>query len=210
MSEMRLLSRVEVAERMTSDEFFRYAPEDQKAELIDGVMIVHSPPLDVHERLLIFLLRLLAEYVEQFDLGELRGSRTPVELAEDQTFEPDVLFVVREREEIIQHKGVFGPPDLVIEVLSASTASFDRGAKFRAYERAGVRELWLIDPHGPAGTEFYRLESGRLRPVMPDPDGLLRSVAVTGFAIRVAWLWPAGRFIPVMAALREIGSLLET
>jgi len=42
---MNVLSRVEVAERMTSEEFFRYAPEDQKAELIDGVMIVHSPPL---------------------------------------------------------------------------------------------------------------------------------------------------------------------
>ena len=206
MSETRLLSRVEVAERMSSSEFFRYAPEDQKAELIDGVMIVHSPPLDVHERLVIFLLRLLAEYVEQFDLGEVRGSRTPVELAEDQTFEPDILFVAREREEIIQRKGVFGPPDLVIEILSASTASFDRGQKFRVYERAGVRELWLIDPYGPAGTEFYRLEGERFQPVMPDPDGCLRSVAVPGFAIQVEWLWPAGRFIPVMTALREIDS----
>ena len=206
MSETRLLSRVEVAERMSSSEFFRYAPEDQKAELIDGVMIVHSPPLDVHERLVIFLLRLLAEYVEQFDLGEVRGSRTPVELAEDQTFEPDILFVAREREEIIQRKGVFGPPDLVIEILSASTASFDRGQKFRVYERAGVRELWLIDPYGPAGTEFYRLEGERFQSVMPDPDGCLRSVAAPGFAIQVEWLWPAGRFIPVMTALRKIDS----
>jgi Uma2 family endonuclease len=206
MSETRLLSRVEVVERMSSSEFFRYAPEDQKAELIDGVMIVHSPPLDVHERLQGFLFALLRMYVEAADLGEVRGSRTPVELAEDQTFEPDILFVAREREEIIQRKGVFGPPDFIVEILSASTASYDRGAKFRIYERAGVRELWLIDPYGPAGTEFYRLEGERFQPVMPDPDGWLRAVAVSDFAIQVEWLWPAGRFIPVMTALGEIAS----
>ena len=56
-------SRVEVAERITSEEFLRRAPEDQKAELIDGVMIVAPPPLDIHERLVLFLLRLLGEYV---------------------------------------------------------------------------------------------------------------------------------------------------
>ena len=205
MSEMRLLSRVEVAERVTSDEFFRC--KDRKAELIVGVIIVHSPSWDIHERLQAFLLTLLGMYVETADLGEIRGSRTPVELAEDQVFEPDILFVTREREEIIQRQGVFGPPDLVIEVLSASTASHDRGAKFRVYERAGVRELWLIDPYGPAGTEFYRLEGERFRPVMPDPGGWLRSAAVSGFAIQVEWLWPVGRFIPVMTALKEIGTL---
>ena len=85
MGETRLLSRVEVAERMTSSEFFRYAPEDQKAELIDGVMIVHSPPLDIHERLQGFLYTVLRMHVEAADLGEVRGSRTPVELEEDQT-----------------------------------------------------------------------------------------------------------------------------
>jgi Uma2 family endonuclease len=97
----------------------------------------------------------------------------------------------------------------MIEVLSASTASYDRGAKFRAYERAGVRELWLIDPYGPAGTEFYQLEGERFQPVMPDPDGVLHSAAVLGFSIRVEWLWPADRFISVMAALKEIDALLE-
>jgi len=201
---MAVLSRVEVAERMTSEEFFRYAPEDQKAELIDGVMIVQSPPLVAHERLFRFLFRLLAAYVEEHDLGEVLGSRTPVELEIDQAPEPDILFVAKERLDIIQPKGVFGPPDLVIEILSAGAIHYDRGPKFRAYERAGVRELWLIDPYGPAGTEFYQLQADRFAPVVPDEKGILHSVAVPGFWIDVAWLWPAERFIPVREALERI------
>lgn len=197
-------SRVEVAERITSEEFLRRAPEDQKAELIDGVMIVAPPPLDIHERLVLFLLRLLGEHVERWDLGELRGSRTAVELADDQTYEPDLLFVSRERAHIIQETGIFGAPDLIVEVLSASTAGYDRGTKLRSYDRAGVRELWLIDPYGPVGTELYQRSELGLRPVLPDAEGVLVSIALPGFKLHTSWLWPEGKFIPVSEALAQM------
>jgi len=71
-------------------------------------------------------------------------------------------------------------------------------------KRAGVRELWLIDPYGPTGTEFFQLRGSRLVPVMPDENGILQSVAVSGLWIDVAWLWPGERFIPVRQALSQI------
>ncbi len=203
---LQTLSRVEVAERMTAKDFFRRAPEDRKAELIDGVLIMPSPPSDQHERLQIFLLRLIGEYAERFDLGEVRGSRTAVELAEDQAPEPDILFVAKERAGIIRDEGVFGSPNLVVEVLSASTAANDRGAKFRAYEHAGVGELWLIDPYGPAGTEFYQRQGTTLKPVMPDADGVVHSTTLPGMKLRLAWLWPAERFIPIAEALDQMAA----
>jgi Uma2 family endonuclease len=166
-------------------------------------MIMAPPPLDIHEKLFVFLFILLRDYVEERNLGEMRGSRTGVELAPDQVYEPDIVFVARDRLEIIGPKGIVGAPDLVIEILSASTAQYDRGDKLRTYERAGVRELWLIDPYGPAGTEFYHLEQ-RFVPVAPDPRGVLRSVAVPGFRINAAWLWPKERFITVRQALAQI------
>lgn len=197
--------RVEVKERMTAAQFLIEAPEDRKAELIDGVMVIPMPPFDNHEKLQIFLLRLTSAFAEELDRGEVRGSRTPVVLEEFYAPEPDVLFVHKERADIVQQKGVFGAPDLVIEILSAGTARDDRGKKFRAYERAGVRELWLIDPYGPAGTDFYQLEEGTFCPVHPDGDNILESVAVPGFWIDVAWLWPEdGKFIPVRQALAQI------
>ena len=202
---LRVLSRVEVAERMTSMDFFRNAPEDRKAELIDGVMIMAPPPLYVHERLQVFLLRLLSEYIETYQLGEVLGSRTAVVLADDQTFEPDILFVSGERAGIIRAEGIFGAPDLVVEILSASTASYDRGAKFRAYERAGVRELWLIDPYGPVGTEFFQMQGSIFHPVMPGENGVFTSSVLPGFKLYTNWLWPAEKFIPIQKALQEMG-----
>jgi Uma2 family endonuclease len=204
MTTITTWNRVEVAERMTAADFWQYAPDERKAELINGVMVMAPPPLYIHEKLYAFLFRLLGDYVEERDLGEVHGSRTGVELAPDQVYEPDILFIARDRLGIIQRHGLVGAPDFVIEILSASTAAYDRGDKLRTYERAGVRELWLIDPYGPAGTEFYQLVEGRYLPVLPDSDGILRSNAVPGFWIVATWLWPQGRFITVRQALQQI------
>ena len=51
----------------------------------------------------------------------------------------------------------------------------------QGFQRAGVRELWLIDPYGPVGTEFYHLHDQRFTPIVPDAHGVLRSVATPGF-----------------------------
>jgi Uma2 family endonuclease len=201
---MAVYSRVEIAERMTAEEFFRDAPEDRKAELIDGVMIVPSPATTTHERLQGFLFALLRGYAEEHDLGEVLGSRTAVALAEDQAPEPDILFVAKERLAILQEKGVIGAPDLVVEILSASTQRYDRGPKFRAYAHAGVRELWLIDPYGPEGTEFFQRREQELVQMKPDAQGIFRSVALPGFWIEVQWLWPRTKFISVRRALAAI------
>ena len=122
----RILSRVEVAERMTAADFFRRAPEDRKAELIDGVMIMPSPPSDTHERLVGFLFTLLRMFTEERNLGEVRGSHTAVKLADDQAPEPDVLLVAREREHLITDEGVFGPPDLVPPTTGARSSALMR------------------------------------------------------------------------------------
>lgn len=197
--------RVEVAERVTSDEFLKRAPEERKAELIDGVIVEPMPPLTVHERLQRFLYTLLTLYTEELESGEVFGSRTPVVLSDYYAPEPDILFVATERQDLIRREGIFGAPDLVIEILSAGTAQNDRGPKFLAYERAGVRELWLIDPYGAAGTAFFQLARGSFHPVQSSADYILKSLTVPGFWLDVRWLWPGNeKFIPVRKALEEI------
>ncbi|MBI4330163.1 MAG: Uma2 family endonuclease [Chloroflexi bacterium] len=66
----------------------------------------------------------------------------------DNVVQPDILYVSRDRLNVVTREEVHGVPDLVIEILSPGTADKDRGLKRRLYARHGVRELWLVDPEG--------------------------------------------------------------
>lgn len=202
---MREYSTVELAERITAAKFFELAPE-KLAQLVNGVMVISTPPPILHARLQAFLLTLVGSFVEEDCLGEVLGGNAAVQLSDEQVFVPDVLFVSQARRQIVQAKAITGLPDFVIEILSASTSGYDRGAKRRAYDSHGLGELWLIDPCGPAGTSFYQRKAEHLAEVKPT-SGVLRSTAVQGFAARVDWFWPDGDFITVRKALEEITSL---
>jgi Uma2 family endonuclease len=202
--------RVELSEaplgRWSHDDFMRLAPEDQKAELINGMLIVMPPPSDIHERLQGFLYFVVMGFVKFFKLGEVRGSRSAVRIAPHQTYEPDVLFVSQARLSILAEHQILEAPDLVIEILSSSTAEYDRGVKRENYARAGVRELWLVDPYGPSGTQFFQQREGQLVEVMP-MDGVIHSVALPGFKLKINWLWSdeRGQLADPMAVLSELG-----
>ncbi len=190
--------RVEEMDRLGDEEFMELAPEKPKAELIDGIMIMSSPATIRHERLQVFLLTVLNLYVGARRLGVVVGPNGPVRLASGQIFSPDIFFVTEQRLEIVGEKEVHGAPDFVIEILSASTVNYDRGRKREVYAQAGVRELWLIDPYGPTGTQFYQRQADALVEIKP-VDGIVRSIAVPGFWIDTSWLWPR----PGQAAVTE-------
>jgi Uma2 family endonuclease len=202
--------RVEMMEtsppRWTYHDFMRLAPEDQKAELIDGALIVMPPPLFAHERLQIFLIKVIGMFVDFFNLGQVLGSRTAVRISLHQVYEPDILFVTNERRYIIAESEVLEAPDLVIEILSGSTAQYDRGVKRENYEKAGVRELWLIDPYGPAGTQFYQRQ-GDVFVEVAAANGILYSTVLPNFKLNTAWLWPdeQGNLPNPIAVLKELG-----
>lgn len=202
--------RVELSEapvgRWTHEDFMRLAPGEQKAELINGMLIVMPPPSDIHERLQGFLFFVLMGFAKFFGLGEVRGSRTAVRISPHQTYEPDILFVSQGRAGIIAENQILESPDLVVEILSSSTADYDRGVKREHYARAGVRELWLIDPYGPSGTQFFQQREDRLVEVAP-VNSLIHSVALPGFKLNLNWLWPdeQGQLVNPITVLGELG-----
>lgn len=192
---------------LTLDQFKRLVRNGQKADLIEGVMIVASPATERHEQLFSFLFHLLGLYVENLDLGIVRSSRTLVEVDEKNGYEPDILFVAKARLDIVREKSIVGPPDLVIEIISPGSRSDDAYAKKEGYARLGVHEYWLIDPDNRA-VAFYRL-SGDTYAEVPVKDDTYRSEAVPGFWLRTGWLWPdpQGRLPKVADVLRELGAL---
>jgi Uma2 family endonuclease len=103
-------------------------------------------PSTRHQRAVGRLHRALADFAEERDLGEVFLAPCDVVFGERTAVQPDLLFIRRERLSIVTEPNIQGAPDLVIEVLSPSNASFDRETKLQVYARAGVRELWYVDP----------------------------------------------------------------
>lgn len=123
-------------------------PEEQRTELIDGVLYDMASPSITHQLILGELYVQLKFCQRQHHLP-CRILLAPMDVAldrDDKTrVQPDIL-VVCNPEYLNNKKNIFGAPDLVIEILSPSTLSKDKGLKYYKYYNAGVREYWTIDP----------------------------------------------------------------
>ena len=156
---------------LSKDKRYTYAdylqwPDDARYELIDGEAFLMAPaPLVEHQEVAGEVYRQLAN---QLDGQSCRPYIAPVDVrlpradeadaAIDTVVQPDVLVVCDQAK--IDRRGVRGAPDWVLEVLSPSTAAHDQIAKRRTYERAGVREYWLVHP-GDRTLTVYRLAEGQ-------------------------------------------------
>ena len=127
-------------------------------EVINGKEVLMSPrPATKHA--------ITAGNIYHIFRGFLKGKRCKaffeheVHLDENNIFVPDVLIVCDQNN--IKTNWIDNAPELVVEVLSPSSAINDRGAKKDAYERAGVKEYWIVDPAAKS-IEVYYLKDGRL------------------------------------------------
>ena len=123
-------------------------PDDgRRYEAIEGDLYVTPAPTVRHQRISIRLERALFAILEGPGHGEILHAPVGVEFPPtEEGVQPDILFVSTARRGIIDEAWLRGAPDLVVEILSPSTASRDRGIKLRLYERQGVAEYWIVDP----------------------------------------------------------------
>jgi Uma2 family endonuclease len=102
----------------------------------------------------------------------------------DTVVQPDVL-VVCDKTKILE-KGIWGAPDLVVEILSNSTSRKDQHEKFDLYERGGVLEYWIVDPNGKWLQQYVRQADGKFGiEVTFEKTGKLASAALPGFELDV-------------------------
>lgn len=146
--------------RYTLDDYYAL-PDEQRVELIDGVFYDMAAPTSLHQLILMHLSYLFHDCAEQHDMPcEVFASPLDVRLDRDNytMVQPDLL-VICSPQDYLHMKCLEGAPDLAVEILSPSTRSKDMILKLYKYEKAGVREYWIVDPeHRTVTVHFFDTE----------------------------------------------------
>jgi Uma2 family endonuclease len=154
-------------------EFYEKLPEGPPYyELIEGNLIMSPSPNFYHQQILLRLSRWIGNYLEQNSIGILAVAPSDVVVDGINVLQPDLYFVSNSRRSVIVESGAKGAPDLAVEILSPSNALRDRNEKRSIYARAGVKEMWIVDP------EAHVIEAHQLTQGLDSAPAIVREPAI--------------------------------
>jgi Uma2 family endonuclease len=147
--------------KWTYEDWLKLPDNGYRYEVLDGVLYMAPPPhFSKHQRPAFYLASEMRFFTKAHQLGEVgiapAGVRLPTQPVPVQ---PDIFFIAAGRADVRIGQYVEGAPDLIVEVLSPGNWLYDRQEKYRAYEAAGVREYWIVDPQAKT-IEVFVLEQG--------------------------------------------------
>lgn len=172
------------AEYSRRQEFYEQMTPDQKIEFIAGEVVLHSPARNRHLDVTANIFQLLRTYVTVHRLGQVKNEKCMCVFPRND-YEPDVVFFGQKKAAGFTADTMkFPVPDLVVEVLSASTEVRDRGLKFEDYTANGVGEYWIVDADAQF-VEQYLLEGDQYKLAIKSGSGLLKSRGIDGMVIPI-------------------------
>ncbi|MFN8491050.1 MAG: Uma2 family endonuclease [Caldilineaceae bacterium] len=174
----------------TYEDYLHLPDDDKRYEMIDGVLYVSNAPNSDHQFTVTELGAELRNFAKKNKLGRVLVA--PFEVHLDETarpVQPDILFVKAARWPAERVAFFTGAPDLIVEVISPSSVRTDRVIKFTAYERVGVPEYWLANPHTRT-VEVYTLAQGEYALLGEFArDELIQSVVLEGINLVTSTLF---------------------
>ena len=176
-----------LTKKMTYEQFrYMEIPDGDTSiyELINGNIMRRSSPHSRHQIVQANLMRHLGNFVAERQLGRVLGAPMDVVFSDEDATQPDVFFIKKEREKIIEWDGpVWGSPDLIVEVISKGTGENDRVTKFARYEKFGVAEYWLVDPANVSVQVYFLEDKKYVLQQFQEIEGIVKSKILEGFEL---------------------------
>jgi Uma2 family endonuclease len=121
-------------------------PEGGKFQLIAGEILEMTSPSLYHQEILLNIISEFRHFLNKNKIGKVFVAPLDVYFSDTEVYQPDILLLLNESFSKMKENKIEGAPDLVVEVLSPSTAYYDLKHKKSIYEKQGVREYWIVDP----------------------------------------------------------------
>jgi Uma2 family endonuclease len=181
-----VMSKLHAPDHWTYADYLRLPDDGTRCEILEGARVMTPAPFTRHQWVSENLGSVLSGFVRGRDVGRIFRAPYDVILADDVVVQPDILFIAKTRMEIVKKRGIFGPPDLVIEILSESDPKRDTVRKLAIYGRHGVPEYWIVDPEWDRIEVLVREGDALVRRALHESGEIRSLVALPGFAAPLA------------------------
>jgi Uma2 family endonuclease len=156
--------RIPKPKLLTYDDYAKLTPPDSgNYELHNGKIITMPTPTPLHQRISRKLSTRLDIFIEKNKCGEMFTAPMDTVFTVYDTLQPDILYIQKERLNIIGAKKIEGVPDLVIEISSPGNSQKELSYKKYVYETSGVREYWLIHPEKQQIAQYENIDNELVR-----------------------------------------------
>lgn len=130
----------------TYEDYLKLPDDGNRYEILNGELIMTAAPYIPHQRVCGNLFHELKLFIKSNKIGEVFIAPCDIIFDKKNVYQADIIFISNENKKIITEANIKGSPDLVIEIISPSTAYYDLFEKKEIYEKFGVKEYWIIDP----------------------------------------------------------------
>ena len=171
----------------TADDLALIPDDENRYEVLGGELLVSPSLSEKHQRVVGRLYSRILTSLDTGSIGLAYVAPFDVHLDDYDVLQPDIVVVLREHAAIIQPNGLFGAPDLVVEVVSPTSIGIDRIRKAATYAKHGVAEYWIVDP-AEETVLAQELVDGRYR-ALPDRDGTVTSLLLPDLTVDIRALF---------------------
>jgi len=159
------------------------------SQILNGVTVMAPNPFGFHQNIISNLVLLIGNHAKLHKSGKILTSPLDVIFEEGyNVLQPDLIYIKKENMFIFDSNGhIHGVPDLLIEIISASSVSRDTVEKFKIYEKYGVGEYWIVFPEQKV-IEVFVLKDGKysLLCSTENSEGIVTSIVLQNLKFNVA------------------------
>jgi Uma2 family endonuclease len=170
--------------KFTYEDYLHFS-EDKRYEIIDGEVYMVPSPGEAHQNSCANLAFTLRVFVKENNLGRVYFAPFDVVFSETDVVQPDIMFISKERLNIITEKNIQGTPDLIVEIISPFSEYRDKVIKRKLYSQYKVKEYWLVDPENKEIEVMDLRESGLNTIRTYQKPNILESLILKGLKIKL-------------------------
>jgi Uma2 family endonuclease len=187
-----------IREQPTTYDDYASLDDGNRYEVVDGTLELMSPGPNLNHQVISFQIqKRLAETCEQNYL--VLYAPIDLILSPTEVRQPDLVMIHRSRLHILSRRGIEGPPDLVVEILSPGTLRRDKIGKMKTYARFRIPEYWIVDPVG-GSLERYELDETEERYSLTDifiGEETVRSSRIACVSFQMSGVMKALKELPI-------------